>query len=155
MWGATSVAQTRDEISSHSWPRFLYFFKFDFGAGNWRQAEAWNFLFCRGGWGERSCPRSTTAIHSVAMNRTPNFLFGRRTFTTEPWPQSVPVAWLNCCTDLFIIVRSLMRRESNKQLKSENRRNNLAAPFYRFVYSQSVFLMSKSSFPISANILGP
>ena len=35
--------------------------------------------FSRGDWGERSCPRSATAIHSVAVNRTHNLPTGRRT----------------------------------------------------------------------------
>jgi len=35
--------------------------------------------FCRGGWGERSCPRSATAIHSVAMDRTLHLPIERRT----------------------------------------------------------------------------
>jgi len=33
----------------------------------------------RGSWGERSFPRSTTAIHSVAVDRTPNLPIERRT----------------------------------------------------------------------------
>jgi len=37
------------------------------------------FASCRGGWGERSCPRSATAIHSVFVDQTPNLPIGRRT----------------------------------------------------------------------------
>ena len=37
------------------------------------------FASCRGVWGERFCPRSATAIHSVAVDRTPNLSIGRRT----------------------------------------------------------------------------
>jgi len=29
-----------------------------------------NCASCRGGWGERSCPRSATAIHSMAGSNT-------------------------------------------------------------------------------------
>ena len=36
-------------------------------------------LFCRGGWGERSCPRSATAIHSVAADRTRDISIEKRT----------------------------------------------------------------------------
>jgi len=48
----------------------------------WPQLAAGLSLNCAsywGGWGERSCPRSVTAIHSVALDRTPNLPFGRRT----------------------------------------------------------------------------
>jgi len=41
-----------------------------------RQLAAWQRLKCasyRGSWGGRSCPRSATEIHSVAVDRTPNF----------------------------------------------------------------------------------
>jgi len=41
----------------------------------WRPlAEGGNLKFysCRGCWGGRSCPRSVTTIHSVAVDRTPN-----------------------------------------------------------------------------------
>jgi len=41
----------------------------------WRSlAEGGNLKFYsyRGGWGGRSCPRSVTTIHSVAVDRTPN-----------------------------------------------------------------------------------
>jgi len=31
-----------------------------------------NIVPCRSVWGERSCPRSATAIHSVAVGRTSN-----------------------------------------------------------------------------------
>jgi len=31
------------------------------------------FAFCRGSWCERSCSRSATTIHSVAVDRTPSF----------------------------------------------------------------------------------
>jgi len=42
-------------------------------------SQAWINAFCRGGCGERSCLRSTTASHPVAVNRTPNLLIGRWT----------------------------------------------------------------------------
>jgi len=48
----------------------------------WRQLAAGrslNSASCRGGWGDRSCPRSATVIHSVAVDRTPNLPIGRRT----------------------------------------------------------------------------
>jgi len=41
----------------------------------WRQLAAGRSLicaFCQGGSGERSCARSFAAIHSVAVDRTPN-----------------------------------------------------------------------------------
>jgi len=49
----------------------------------WRQLAEGRNLNCaswRGGWGERSCPKSDTAIHAVAVDRTPNL---RGHFTTE------------------------------------------------------------------------
>jgi len=48
----------------------------------WRQSAAGRSpkcASCQGGWGERSCPRSATAIHSVAADRTANLPIGRRT----------------------------------------------------------------------------
>ena len=48
---------------------------------NWRQAEAWLMLFCRGSLGERSCPRSATASHSVVVDR--NFQLRGGHSTTE------------------------------------------------------------------------
>jgi len=51
----------------------------------WRQQLATGrSLICaswRGGWGECSCPRSATAIHSVAVDRTPNLPIERRTLS--------------------------------------------------------------------------
>jgi len=70
--GDDDVTQTR----LHQ--QFLFFF-FNFGDGNWRQTAAWLTIFGRDGWGERSCPRSTTAIHSVAVDRSLNFPIERRT----------------------------------------------------------------------------
>jgi len=37
-----------------------------------RLRQRLNCTSCRRGWSERSCPRSATAIHSVAVERTPN-----------------------------------------------------------------------------------
>jgi len=48
----------------------------------WRQLAAGGSLNCDccwGCWGERSRPRSVTAIHSLALDRTPNLPIGRRT----------------------------------------------------------------------------
>jgi len=48
----------------------------------WRQlavGRSLKFAHCRDDWGERSCPRSATAISSVAMDRKPNLPIGRRT----------------------------------------------------------------------------
>jgi len=36
--------------------------------------QSLKFASCRGGWDEPSYPRSATAIHSVAVDRTPNLL---------------------------------------------------------------------------------
>ena len=38
-----------------------------------------NCASCRGGWGEHSCPRSATAIHSMTVDRTPNLPIERQT----------------------------------------------------------------------------
>jgi len=57
--------------------RAVYFFRFW-----WRQfakGRSLKFASCRGDWCESSCPRSVTAIPSVAVDRTPNLPFGRRT----------------------------------------------------------------------------
>jgi len=43
--------------------------------------QSLNCASCWGDWGERSCPRSATAIHSVAVDRTPNLPIRRRTLT--------------------------------------------------------------------------
>ena len=48
----------------------------------WRQLAAGRSLdwaSSRGGWDERSCPRSATAIHSVAVDRTPDLPIWRWT----------------------------------------------------------------------------
>ena len=61
----------------------------------WRHLVAGRSLkyaSCRGGWGERSCPRSATAIHSVAADRTPNLPIGRRTL--KPLCYCRPNSWL-------------------------------------------------------------
>jgi len=39
--------------------------------------------FCLGGWGEPSCPRSASVIHSVALGRTPNLSMERRTLYNQ------------------------------------------------------------------------
>jgi len=41
--------------------------------GNWRHCQSLNNASCRDGWGERSCPRSATAIHSVTNNQPSNW----------------------------------------------------------------------------------
>jgi len=60
----------------------------------WRQLAAagrsLNCASCRVGWGERSCPRSVTTIHSVAVDRTPNFSIERRTL--YHWATATPIA---------------------------------------------------------------
>ena len=57
----------------------------------WRQlAVGLRLIFTssRSGWGEGSCPRSTWAIHSVAVGRTPNLPIKRRTLTTKLPPRT-------------------------------------------------------------------
>jgi len=54
-------------------------------------AKSLNNPSCRVGWSERSCPRSATAIPSVAVDRTPNLPIGRRTlyhWANRPSPSS-------------------------------------------------------------------
>jgi len=45
----------------------------NFGYVNQRQVEAWILLLAEAAEMERPCPRSATGIHSVAVDRTPNF----------------------------------------------------------------------------------
>jgi len=52
----------------------------------WRQLAACRrlkYASYRGSWGERSCPRSATAIHSVSVNRTNNLPIER--WTLHHW----------------------------------------------------------------------
>ena len=75
MWGSGTVEQA---LGNGEFYFRSYFW--------WRQLAAGrslNCASCRGDWGERSFPRSTTAIHSVAVDRTPNLPIERLTLCTE------------------------------------------------------------------------
>jgi len=55
-----------------------------------------NCASCRGGWGKRSCPKSATAIHSVAVDRPSNFPIERRTL--YHWATATPRRfWITKC----------------------------------------------------------
>ena len=59
--------------------------------------QSLKFASYRGGWGERSRPRSATAIHTAAVGRTPNLPIERRTLhhwlVPAPWRKLVHVIW--------------------------------------------------------------
>jgi len=83
-----NIQHTINEVSHCKYIQFFFFLQtsmglfFFFWIFWWRQLAAGRSLkcaSCRGGWGERSCPRSVTAIHSVAADRPPNLPIGRRT----------------------------------------------------------------------------
>ena len=50
----------------------MYWTRVNFGDGNWRQAETWIVLLAGAVEVNALSPRSATAIHSVAMDRTPD-----------------------------------------------------------------------------------
>ena len=58
---------------------YLFFFVVNFWRRQLAAGLSLNCASCRGNWGECSFPRSATAIHSVAVDRTPNLPTGRRT----------------------------------------------------------------------------
>ena len=63
-----------------------------------------NCASCRGGWGERSCPRNA-AIHPVAVDRTPNLPVERRTL--YHWAMPPPLNILTC-----VIIAALLTNVS-------------------------------------------
>jgi len=68
----------------------------------WQQLAAGrslNCASCRGGWGERSCPSSATAIHSVAVDRTTNLPIER--LTLDHWAIVAPSSFLTRYIDLL------------------------------------------------------
>jgi len=52
-------------------------------------AEGPSLKYFQGYWDERSCPRSAAVIHSVALDRTPNFPTERGTL--YHWATTTPV----------------------------------------------------------------
>jgi len=63
----------------------------------WRQLAAGrslNCASCPGGWGERSCPGSATAIHSVLWIEHPTFQLGGGHLTTELLPPQKLVTYI-------------------------------------------------------------
>jgi len=63
------------------------------------------FASCRGGWGECSCPRSATAIHSVTVDQTPNLGIERGgPITTELLPPATFAAIHSFSSSLFCII---------------------------------------------------
>jgi len=76
-----STLQAMDAGAPPSSLKYVFFCK-----SWWRQLAAGrslNCVFCPGGWGERSCPRSATQIHSVAMGWHPTFQFRGGHFTAQ------------------------------------------------------------------------
>ena len=63
-------------------------------------------FFLLGGWGERSCPISAAAIHSMGVDRTPNYPIERRTLL--PASYSDPVVWLPWPLYVFFSVSAVM-----------------------------------------------
>ena len=54
-------------------------FNLRFWWGQLAAGRSLKFASCRGGWGDRFCSRSASAINSVAVDRTPNLSSERRT----------------------------------------------------------------------------
>jgi len=53
--------------------------------------QSLKFASCQGGWGVRSWPRNTMAIHSVAVDRIPNLPIERQTL--HHWAMTVGQWW--------------------------------------------------------------
>jgi len=87
-WGMLMALDLKRTLVSPNWFYLSFFLQFW-----WQRLAAGRSLNCAsfwGSWGERSCPRSGTAIHSVTVDRPPNLPIERRTL--YHWAIAAPIA---------------------------------------------------------------
>ena len=82
----------------------------------WRQLGTGRSLksaSCQGKWGERSCPRSATAIPSVTVDRTPNLPVRRRTL--HHWSMFLVGVWRMYPFNIPLLPLAYMLKQSCKR----------------------------------------
>jgi len=100
-WFAFKIAEVFYYIYSRIKRRFMLRMQRELNSSK-QQAETWNLLPAGAIYDQHSCPRSATAVHLVAVYRTPNLPIERRTI--YHWASAAPMVgcFLVMCVEHLI-----------------------------------------------------